>query len=298
MACVLGKNMIFSKEGVNKAGLKSWDAEVIRILAGLVLVVVALGVFKSAAWAIISVFVLMFCRTRSDVKVLIYAGVLALTLRSLLFEPFHIPSGSMKGNLLIGDYLFVSKYRYGYSRYSFPLGLPLFEGRVLEMSKPQRGDVVVFRLPTDPKIDYIKRVIGLPGDTVQVREGILYINGAPLPRTKSGVFEDEGEGLRSVPTSIPVYTETLPEGKKIDILQERVTGFENNTGIYTVQPGHYFMMGDNRDNSRDSRFLDHVGYVPEENIIGRAELIFFSLDIGSIRGFKGIRWDRMFRLIH
>lgn len=235
------------------------------------------------------------------IKTVLVAILVALVFRSLLFEPFHIPSGSMKSNLLVGDYLFVSKYSYGYSRYSFPLGLAPIQGRVLEGSPPKRGDVVVFRLPANTSIDYIKRIVGLPGDTIQVRQSILYINGQPLPRERVDTFTDDE---MQPPIEIPGFTETLPEGKQIHILQQRTEGMANNTGIYRVPEGHYFMMGDNRDNSTDSRFADGgVNYVPARNIIGRAELILFSTD-GSAKWWQVWKWpgslrtDRFFRSIH
>ncbi|MBV8938656.1 MAG: signal peptidase I [Alphaproteobacteria bacterium] len=222
-----------------------------------------------------------------------WAVVIALVFRSFFFEPFHIPSGSMKSNLLVGDYLFVTKYSYGYSRYSFPFGLPPFHGRVMELAKPKRGDVVVFRLPTNTRIDYIKRIIGLPGDRIQVKNSIVYINDKPLPREQADIYtEDEDSGHMR---SIPRFHETLPEGKVITILQERQTGFANNTPEYTVPEGHYFMMGDNRDNSRDSRFSDEVGFVPEENILGRADLIFFSF--GGWNEKPPLRLERFFKHI-
>lgn len=236
------------------------------------------------------------------------AILIALVFRSLLFEPFHIPSGSMKDNLLVGDYLFVSKYAYGYSRYSFPFGQPAFEGRVAQLQKPERGDVVVFRLPRNTRIDYIKRIIGMPGDTLQVRGGTLYINGAPLPREQLGTFDDDEDPRHIV--AIPRYRETLPGGKEISILKKKPGelpaefGFDpNNTPVYEVPQGHYFMMGDNRDNSRDSRFLNEVGFVPEANIVGRAEIIFFSTD-GQAAWWQvwawlpTLRFDRFFKAIH
>jgi signal peptidase I len=232
-------------------------------------------------------------------RTILLAVLLAVIFRSCAYEPFHIPSGSMKSNLLVGDYLFVSKYSYGYSRYSFPFGLPLFTGRILE-EKPKRGDVIVFRLPSNPRIDYIKRLIGLPGDTVQVTEGIVYVNGKALPREPLDMYVDD-EYPNNV-KSIPRLVETLPEGKRIEILKERVNGVADSTMIYTVPKDHYFFMGDNRDNSRDSRFLYEVGYVPEENLVGRADIIFFSVDgsaewINPFSWFKAMRFNRFLKFI-
>lgn len=234
------------------------------------------------------------------IRTVVFALILAMTFRSLAFEPFHIPSGSMKSNLLIGDYLFVSKFSYGYSRYSFPFGLPLFEGRVLGHG-PERGDVVVFRLPSNPRIDYIKRVMGLPGDTIQVRGGIVYINGAALPREPLDIWDDI-DAEAGTDTEIPRLSETLPEGKKITILKQLRYSSADDTPIFKVPPHHYFMMGDNRDNSRDSRF-EEVGFVPEENIVGRAEMIFVSVDesffiLNPLTWFTGMRFSRFFHFIH
>lgn len=232
------------------------------------------------------------------IKTILIALLIAVLFRSFAFEPFHIPSGSMKSNLLVGDYLFVSKYSYGYSRYSFPFGLPLFEGRILE-TPPKRGDVAVFRLPINPRIDYIKRIMGLPGDHIQVKGGIVYINGEALKRKQVNDFADTEN--RSV-KSIARFEEVLPEGKVITILKERKFGMADDTPIYEVPPHHYFMMGDNRDNSRDSRFMDEVGFVPEENLVGRAEIIFFSTD-GSAQWANPVSWltamrfNRFFHLI-
>lgn len=207
------------------------------------------------------------------IKTLVIALVCAGIIRSFLFEPFHIPSSSMKPNLLIGDYLFVSKYSYGFSRYSFPFAPNLFsEKRFWQINKPQRGDVVVFRLPANPKINYIKRIIGLPGDKIRVEDGVVYINDQKIKKEYKGIFT---EFDTSLPLEIEEYKETLPEGKEITTLDQSESP-QDNTGIFTVPAGHYFMMGDNRDNSQDSRFLDHVGYVPEENLIGPAAIIFFS----------------------
>lgn len=204
-------------------------------------------------------------------KTFLWALLCAVILRSFLFEPFHIPSSSMYPNLLIGDYIFVNKYAYGYSRYSFPLGLNLFEGRIFK-STPQRGDVVVFRLPSQPSINYVKRLIGLPGDNIQMRDGILFINDQEVIKTFDG---DALEIEINKKSAFQKYSEILPNGKKINTYNREMTP-QDNTGIYTVPVGHYFFMGDNRDDSQDSRFLNFVGYVPEQNLVGRASIIFFS----------------------
>ena len=201
------------------------------------------------------------------------AVLLALLIRTFLFEPFNIPSGSMIPNLLVGDYLFVSKYSYGYGRYSFPFGLANFEGRI-NAKEPKRGDIVVFRLPSNPSIDYIKRVIGLPGDTVQVKNGRLYINDKEVNRRAVGMTQyDNGSGGRA---RVMEYVETLPGGTEHTIYEESDDQALDNTDQFVVPENHYFMMGDNRDNSQDSRVLDMVGYVPFDNFVGRADFLFFS----------------------
>ncbi len=202
--------------------------------------------------------------------VLIQALILALVVRTFLFQPFNIPSGSMMPTLLIGDYLFVSKYSYGYSKFSFPMSPDIFEGRIWS-GEPKRGDIVVFKYPHDTSIDYIKRVIGLPGDKVQVIDGVVHINDEPVKREKKGVFISEDANN----TEVPVYEETLPNGVTYDTLDTNPDGAGDNTPVFEVPQGHYFMMGDNRDNSADSRF--DVGYVPAENLIGRANVVFFSV---------------------
>ena len=176
--------------------------------------------------------------------------------------------------LLVGDYLFVSKYTYGYSRFSLPLGLPLIPDRIFSKA-PERGDVVVFKLPRDNKTDYIKRVVGLPGDHIQVKDGILYIDDQAVPRRQIEDYVPE-DAPPDAP-GIPQFIETLPNGRSYHVLDATPNGTLDNTGVYTVPAGHYFMMGDNRDNSLDSRVLTQVGYVPEENLVGRAEFLFFSL---------------------
>ncbi|MGV1791044.1 signal peptidase I [Rhizobium lusitanum] len=233
-----------------------------------------------------------------NIKVIVQALVLAMIIRTVLFQPFTIPSGSMMPTLLVGDYIFVNKFAYGYSKYSLPFSPDLFNGRIFG-SEPKRGDVVVFRFPPNPDVDYIKRVIGLPGDRIQVKNDILYINGQAVPREPHGTFSSDYS--QEPGDNIPVYSERLPDtGKIFDTLDLSPNSRGDNTQEYVVPADHYFMMGDNRDNSDDSRF--DVGYVPAENLIGRASVIFFSL--GHDTSFREIwkwptnmRWDRIFKVV-
>ncbi len=224
-------------------------------------------------------------------KTILYALLIAGGIRTAAAQPFNIPSESMQGTLLVGDYLFVSKPAYGYSRYSLPWGyaLPLPHGRVLS-SEPQRGDVVVFKTPADNETDYIKRVIGLPGDRIQMKAGVLHINGEPVPKTPIEPFIDEsGE--------VPQYRETLPNGVSYSVLDRQTQGYYDDTEMFVVPEGHYFMMGDNRDNSLDSRVpvaAGGVGYVPFENLVGKAQILFFSFDDHS-RWWEVWKWPTAIR---
>jgi signal peptidase I len=256
------------------------------------------------------------------------AILLATLIRSFFFEPFHIPSSSMNPTLVVGDYIFVKKYSYGYSRYSFPFGINFFQGRILS-KQPQRGDVLVFRLPSNPQINYIKRVIGLPGDRIQMRGGRLFINGEGVKKTFDGMFSDEDLVLSNKKPGvirkffdklfqisqreikdeslandgekeIKRFSEELPEGKILNIFDQLITP-QDNTEVYKVPQGHYFMMGDNRDNSQDSRFLDKVGYVPEENLVGKADVIFFSARKAIWQFWNlqdSMRFNRLFKKIY
>jgi signal peptidase I len=229
-----------------------------------------------------------------NVKMIFWAFLVAMLIRTILFQPFTIPSGSMLPTLLVGDYLFVSKYSYGYSNYSIPFNPQIVEKRILS-KYPKRGDVAVFKLPSNTKVDYIKRIVGLPGDKIQVINGKLTINDKELILEKSGNFNYTNR--MGIKTIIPKYKEYI-DNNIHDIIDVLPNSKGDNTQLYIVPEGHYFMMGDNRDNSLDSRFMSQVGYVPYENFLGKAEILFFSIDkeesIWKIwRWPSMIRWNRI-----
>ena len=231
------------------------------------------------------------------VKTVLAAIVIAVVIRTFLFEPFKIPSGSMYPTLYVGDYLFVSKYTYGYSKHSFPFSIPLFDGRICE-DKPQRGDVVVFKFPQDNRTDFIKRIIGLPGDKLKLKQGRLYINGKQVVREEAEDFvlrDKRGNAER-----FRQYVETLPEGYKHKIIE--VSDFETVDDMPEIEipQNSYFVMGDNRDHSDDSRV--NVGFVPAENLVGKARFLFFSHNDEEAwykpwTWPKKIRWNRLFNKI-
>jgi len=218
-----------------------------------------------------------------------------LAVRTVLAEPYRVPSGSMIPTLLVGDQLLGSKFAYGWGKYALPIGeLPDFSGRLFDRT-PERGDVVVFRLPRDPSETYVKRLIGLPGDRIQLRRGRLYINDALVPRRAVGSFDDKVGGVTMTATR---YVETLPNGREHEIIEISDTDRQDDTPVMIVPDRHYFMLGDNRDNSLDSRVSaarGGVGFVPEENLVARADRLLFSRD-PSVGWFDVAHWSRAFRL--
>lgn len=235
-----------------------------------------------------------------NIKTFFIAILIALVLRSFAFEPFSIPSGSMKPTLLEGDYLFVSKYSFGYSKHSFPMSFPAFSGRIFG-KYPERGDVAVFRYTQNTKIDYIKRIVGLPGDKIQIIKGALFINGIEVKRNYKGTWR--AKDRYNVMYTYDKYEEKISDNFIYNIVDASPDGMLDNTGVYEVPNGHFFAMGDNRDQSSDSRILNKLGYVPFENLIGRAQIIFYSRDRSEPLWKlwlwpSSIRFDRMFKRIN
>lgn len=235
---------------------------------------------------------------RDTVVVIIEALIIALIFRTFLFQPFSIPTASMQSTLMIGDYFVASKFSWGFSKYSFPIALP-FNGRFLAFGEPQRGEIAVFRNEITGE-DYIKRVIGMPGDRIQMQDGRLFINGEMVEREEIGTGVDSDSDGTAVPVTI--YRETLPNGVQHTIQEVSDRQFLDNTAEYLVPAGHYFMMGDNRDRSQDSRVLNMVGYVPADALIGKAEARFFSIEDNTPPWMlwewpAKVRWDRMFQSV-
>ena len=234
-----------------------------------------------------------------NLKTIFYALIIAVLIRSLFLQPFYIPSSSMEPNLLVGDRLFVTKYSYGYSKHSFPFSPPFFTGRIFS-SKPNRGDVIVFKTPADNRTDYIKRLIGLPGDTIQFIDGDVYINDNQILKTI--IIKNDQVSCGNKKMSVNTFEEKLANGKKYLSSYRKDFSFKNSD-LFTVPANHYFFLGDNRDCSKDSRFLTSVGYVHENNLVGKAQFIFFSSDykIGYFLEFwkwhKSIKFDRFFKRI-
>ena len=233
----------------------------------------------------------------SNIKSISLAIFIALVIRSLIAEPFNIPSGSMKPSLLVGDFIFVSKWSYGYSRHSLPFSIPIIPNKIFGKI-PKRGDVVVFKTPQDNRTDYIKRVIGLPGDQIKIINGQIIINDKLILKVKDEDFIDvdyKGKKIR-----IRNYREFLFD-KEFNVLDIMDNGMVDNTQLFIVPEKHFFVMGDNRDNSQDSRFLNVVGYVPMKNLVGKAQFIFFSLENSRFLEIwkwpRSIRFDRLFKAI-
>ena len=227
-----------------------------------------------------------------NIKTIVYALIIALIIRTFFFQPFYIPSSSMEPNLLVGDRLFVSKYAYGYSRHSFPFSPNLTNKRYLSKN-PKRGDVVVFKTPADNRTDYIKRLIGLPGDTLQIIDGNLYLNDQKIHRNKIEINVNINCGNTIL--NINAFEEILPNGEKYIAVYNK-EGTMQNTDKFIVPDEHFFFMGDNRDCSKDSRFLGSVGYVAFNNLVGRASLIFFSNDKKRGNFFKFWKWHKSIRI--
>jgi len=233
----------------------------------------------------------------SNIKSILIAIFIALLIRSLIFEPFNIPSGSMKPNLLVGDFIFVSKYSYGFSKHSLPFSIPLIPRKIFS-NTPERGDVVVFKTPENNRTDYIKRVIGLPGDKIKIKDGNIFINETKILRKKLNDFIDTDYNTSN--KRVRMYKEYF-YNKEINILDITDNGIADNTQLFDVPENHFFVMGDNRDNSQDSRFISTVGFIPFENLVGKAQFIFFSLENARFLQIwkwpNSIRYERIFQKI-
>jgi len=227
-----------------------------------------------------------------NIKTLLYALVIAIIIRSLLIQPFYIPSSSMEPNLLVGDRIFVTKYSYGYSKHSFPFSPPLFKGRMLE-NPPKRGDVVVFKTPADNRTDYIKRLIGLPGDTIKFVDSNLYINNSEIIKSKISNKVEIFCGKKKI--DVFLFEEELSNKKRYNSVYLKNFPYQNSD-IFSVPENHYFFLGDNRDCSKDSRFLSSVGYVHKDNLVGKAQFIFFSSDRSKGSIFAIWKWKDILRL--
>ena len=235
-----------------------------------------------------------------NIKTLFYALIIAVVIRSLFIQPFYIPSSSMEPTLLVGDRLFVTKYSYGYSKHSFPFSPPILDKRIM-FTSPKRGDVIVFKTPADNRTDYIKRLIGLPGDKIQFINSNLYLNSNEILKSKIKNKSKIYCGNKTI--DVYRFEEKLPDGKRFHTVYLKDYTYQNSDE-FTVPKDHYFFLGDNRDCSKDSRFLSSVGYVHKDNLVGKAQFIFFSSDknIGSIFAFwkwhKSIRLNRSFSKIN
>ena len=226
-----------------------------------------------------------------NLKTLIYALIIAIIIRSLLIQPFYIPSSSMEINLLVGDRLFVTKYSYGYSKHSFPFSPPIFKDRILN-KEPQRGDVIVFKTPSDNRTDYIKRLIGLPGDIIQFIDGNIYLNNNQILRTLLKDHETVYCGNQKIQVS--TFEEKLPNNKSYIVSYRNDISF-SNSDKYIIPENHYFFLGDNRDCSKDSRFLSDVGYVHKDNLVGKAQFLFFSSNTRKGNIFQFWKWSNILR---
>ena len=227
-----------------------------------------------------------------NIKTIFYALVIAILIRSLLLQPFYIPSSSMEPSLLVGDRLFVTKLSYGYSKHSFPFSLGPIKNRIF-FSEPKRGDVIVFKTPADNRTDYIKRLLGLPGDKLQFIEGNLYLNNVEILKSKIKYNSKIYCGKSKVETN--VFKEKLLNGREY-LTTYYVNGSYQNSDEFIVPPDHYFFLGDNRDFSKDSRFLSSVGFVHKNNLVGKAQFIFFSTDITQGSAFNFWNWKNILRI--